>query len=120
MFDMETGVLALEFCQRFRMVRGRVIEDGDRRTAQVPQQVAEEDARKLAPDSNLGDYSPDVHIQAQETALRSENLRNCSSRRLFSHQRGSVAGTLDPGTGLPERLRTLPIDTRHGNRKTGE
>lgn len=50
MFDMQTGMLALEFCQRFSMVRGRVIEDGDHRTAQVPQQVAEEDAHLLVPD----------------------------------------------------------------------
>jgi len=49
-FDMEAGMLALEFCQRFSMVRGRVVEDGDHRTAQVPQQVAEEDAHLLVPD----------------------------------------------------------------------
>jgi len=34
---METGMLALEFCQRFSIVRSRIIEDGDHWTAQVPQ-----------------------------------------------------------------------------------
>lgn len=50
MLDMQTGMLALEFCQRFSMVRCRIVEDGDHWTAQVPQEVAEEDAHLVVPD----------------------------------------------------------------------
>jgi hypothetical protein len=48
-FDMETGMLALEFCQRFSLVRSRIVEDGDHWTTQVPQEVAEEHAHLLLP-----------------------------------------------------------------------
>jgi len=49
-FDMETGMLALEFYQRFPMVGGRIVEDGDHWAAQVPQEVAEEHTHLLVPD----------------------------------------------------------------------
>jgi len=35
--DMETGMPTLEFRQRFSMVRGRIVEDGDHGTTQVPE-----------------------------------------------------------------------------------
>jgi hypothetical protein len=34
---METGMLALEFCQRLSVVRSRIVEDSHHWTTQVPQ-----------------------------------------------------------------------------------
>jgi hypothetical protein len=48
-FDMETGMLALEFCQQFSVVRSRIVEDRDHWTTQVPQEVAEEHANLFLP-----------------------------------------------------------------------
>ena len=50
MFDVKTGMAALEFRQRFSVVGLRVVQDGDHRAAQVPQQIAKEHAQLLVPD----------------------------------------------------------------------
>jgi len=67
-FDMETGMLALEFCQRFSVVRSRIVEDGDHWTPQVPQQVAEENAHLLLP--NVVEVK--LVEEAQVVALRAD------------------------------------------------
>ena len=48
--DMKAGMAALEFRQRFSVVGLRVVQDGDYRAAQVPQQIAKEHANLIVPD----------------------------------------------------------------------
>ena len=49
MFDVQTGMAALEFRQRLSVVGLRVVQDGDHRAAQVPQQIAKEHANLIVP-----------------------------------------------------------------------
>ena len=49
MLDVETGMAALDFCQRFSMVSLRVVQDGDHRAAQVPQEIPQEYANFIVP-----------------------------------------------------------------------
>ena len=49
MFDVKTGMAALEFRQRFSVVGLRVVQDGDHRAVQVPQQIAQEHANLIVP-----------------------------------------------------------------------
>lgn len=49
MLDVKAGMAVLEFCQRFSVVGLRVVQDGDQRAAQVPQQIAQEHANLIVP-----------------------------------------------------------------------
>lgn len=49
MFNVKAGMPMLELCQRFSVVSLRVIQDRDHGAAQVPQQIAEEEANLLVP-----------------------------------------------------------------------
>ena len=68
MFDVKTGMAALEFRQRFSVVGLRVVQDGDHRAAQVPQQIAEEDANLVLP--NVVEVK--LVEEAQVVALRAD------------------------------------------------
>lgn len=50
MLNVETGVPALDLCQRLSMVSLRIVQDRDHRATQVPQQIAKEYADLLVPD----------------------------------------------------------------------
>ena len=49
MLDVQAGMAALEFRQRFSVVGLRVVQDGDHWAAQVPQQIAKEHANLIVP-----------------------------------------------------------------------
>lgn len=50
MLDVKSGMLELKFLQRLTMMSPRVVQDHEHRAAQVPQQVAEENADLVVPD----------------------------------------------------------------------
>ncbi len=68
MFDMATGMLAREFCQRFSVVRSRIVEDGDHWTTPVPQAAAAEHAHLVLPNV----VAVKLVEQAQVLALRAD------------------------------------------------
>ena len=63
MLDVQTGMAALDFCQRFSMVSLGVVQDGDHRAAQVPQEIPQEYANLVVP------YVVEVELVEKPQAL---------------------------------------------------